>query len=312
MPESQTIRVYKPDKYTTLYRPMLRDNRLSYGARGLLAFILSFPKGWEIRLPHLIKENPKGRDHVYALLNELKSFRYLVRIRTKVARGRFDWVTIVSETPLEEGFTLDGDEVAPFTGNPYMENPDTENPYTENPYTEKPEIYKLSNKELLNKELLNKELSKTTSSSEPAERTIQPINAADEPVILPDPFPITDEDRAWLTENCPLVDLEAETDNFIIRNNKPPKGDPDGTPPALIAMPLKEWKRRWRAFMRKGQGFAERDAAVAATSQHKPAGNGNATSAARPSKLEANRARINARFNQPEEEKGTESRHGYR
>ena len=53
-------------------RSVLRDQRLTFGARGLFAFLWDLPGGWEIRLAHLAALGPEGRDAVRARLRELE------------------------------------------------------------------------------------------------------------------------------------------------------------------------------------------------------------------------------------------------
>jgi len=53
-------------------RSVLRDQRLSFGARGLFAFLWDLPGGWEIRLAHLAALGPEGRDAIRARLKELE------------------------------------------------------------------------------------------------------------------------------------------------------------------------------------------------------------------------------------------------
>lgn len=55
-----------------LPRALFRDSRLSFGARGLFAFLWDLPKGWQIRLAHLAMMGPDGRDALRARLRELE------------------------------------------------------------------------------------------------------------------------------------------------------------------------------------------------------------------------------------------------
>lgn len=55
-----------------LPRALFRDARLSFGARGLFAFLWDLPKGWHIRLAHLAMMGPDGRDSLRARLRELE------------------------------------------------------------------------------------------------------------------------------------------------------------------------------------------------------------------------------------------------
>jgi hypothetical protein len=55
-----------------LHRAALRDSRLSWGARGLFAFMWDLPRGWILRSSHLAKMAPGGRDALRARLSELR------------------------------------------------------------------------------------------------------------------------------------------------------------------------------------------------------------------------------------------------
>lgn len=55
-----------------LARALLRDSRLSFGARGLFAFLWDLPNGWSLCLKHLVKMAPEGRDAIRARLGELQ------------------------------------------------------------------------------------------------------------------------------------------------------------------------------------------------------------------------------------------------
>ncbi|HEY3325599.1 MAG TPA: hypothetical protein VGK14_00350 [Novimethylophilus sp.] len=55
-----------------LPRALFRDARLSFGAKGLFAFLWDLPKGWQIRLSHLSMMGPDGRDALRARLRELE------------------------------------------------------------------------------------------------------------------------------------------------------------------------------------------------------------------------------------------------
>lgn len=55
-----------------LARALLRDRRLSWGAKGLFAFLWDCPRGWRPKVAHLQKMGPEGRDAVRAKLEELE------------------------------------------------------------------------------------------------------------------------------------------------------------------------------------------------------------------------------------------------
>jgi hypothetical protein len=56
-----------------LARALLRDSRLSFGARGLFAFLWDLPGGWRTNSSHLVSMSPQGRDAIRTMLKELES-----------------------------------------------------------------------------------------------------------------------------------------------------------------------------------------------------------------------------------------------
>ncbi|MBY0576084.1 MAG: hypothetical protein K2P67_05765 [Gallionellaceae bacterium] len=83
-----------------LPRALLRDSRLSFGARGLFAFLWDLPRGWIIRLVHLISMAPEGRDALRSRLHELEAVGALriepIRVEGgKVAGKR--WVLVSAD-----------------------------------------------------------------------------------------------------------------------------------------------------------------------------------------------------------------------
>lgn len=80
----------------------IEDERLSWEARGVLAYILSKPDNWEVRTTDLLGKAPNCKiDKLQRILKELESAGYLVRERVHTADGRFGWVSQVYENPLD-------------------------------------------------------------------------------------------------------------------------------------------------------------------------------------------------------------------
>lgn len=98
------------------------DNRLSWGARGLLIFLLGKPDSWNVSITHLREETkdtakPTGRDGVYGLLDELITAGYVIRSQERVDSGGFSSNSyIVHEAPLPEK----PDTAEPDTANPTL------------------------------------------------------------------------------------------------------------------------------------------------------------------------------------------------
>lgn len=95
------------DQFTALPNAMLRDERLSYMARGVLAEILSRPDGWAANadtLSRLAKQHragmsSEGRRAIRAAFAELEELGYMVRTMTRGERGRFATDLLVYDTP---------------------------------------------------------------------------------------------------------------------------------------------------------------------------------------------------------------------
>lgn len=86
-------------RFTVLPDEALNDERLSWKARGLLAFLLSKPDHWRTTSAHLAKVAPDGRDAVRAGLTELEDAGYLVRRKYRDERGRWKQDTYVYDNP---------------------------------------------------------------------------------------------------------------------------------------------------------------------------------------------------------------------
>ena len=81
----------------------VKDVRLTWAARGLLAYLLSRPDDWVVLVKDLIKRGNLKRDGIYALLRELRTVGYLRYDPTRDAQGRLRGGTyIVSELPLTD------------------------------------------------------------------------------------------------------------------------------------------------------------------------------------------------------------------
>ena len=133
------FRVEKKENYVVLDKGFLNDKRLSWQAKGLLAYMLSLPNDWVFNINDLKNRSRNGRDATKNIIKELQEFGYIIKEQTK-EKGKFSNNRyIVLEHP-----------VLPLTENPLTENPSTESPLTENPSL-------LNNKELNNNLLSNKE-----------------------------------------------------------------------------------------------------------------------------------------------------------
>ena len=75
--------------FTVLHNTMLRDQRLSYKARGLLCYILSMPDNFRFTAELLTRHAPDGRQSVMSGLRELRDAGYLTTRRHQTSDGRW-------------------------------------------------------------------------------------------------------------------------------------------------------------------------------------------------------------------------------
>ena len=130
--------------YSVIPNSTLNDN-LSWGAKGLLAYLCSKPDDWEVSITALINhtkncKRPSGRDQTYAILNELIEAGYVHKLSERGGNGRFSGVNyVVSPTPLRQ-LDLDLEPVPDY--------PDTDLPDTANRKQQSKESNKVKNKQI--------------------------------------------------------------------------------------------------------------------------------------------------------------------
>lgn len=115
------IRQKRKKRFSIIDNWVIEDGRLSWGARGLLEYMLSKPDDWKFYMSELISHSDKdGRDKTYGYINELKKYGYVTRKQKRNSSGKFgNQDLIVTDSPL--------------TGFPDTVKPDTDKPDTVNP-----------------------------------------------------------------------------------------------------------------------------------------------------------------------------------
>lgn len=101
------IRAPRPEgNFYLLNKAISEDQRLSWGARGLLVFLLGKPDHWEVSTHHLIGQTKdclgkaSGRDAVRGLIRELEQAGYLQIFLERAEGGEFGGRSYtVSESP---------------------------------------------------------------------------------------------------------------------------------------------------------------------------------------------------------------------
>ena len=78
------------DNFTMIPNDWLRDARLSWKAKGLLAYIASHRAGYRLTRDQIVAEAADGRDSALAGLRELEEVGYLTRIKERGEGGRIE------------------------------------------------------------------------------------------------------------------------------------------------------------------------------------------------------------------------------
>lgn len=119
-----------------IHRAVLRDRRLSWGARGLFAFLWDLPDGWKLRSSHLAGMGPDGLTAVRSRLGELEVVQALRQEPLKdpetgrlagkrwVVRSPVLWAVEAPLSPLTGAKNADSTEGEVFrsSGNPIIVN----------------------------------------------------------------------------------------------------------------------------------------------------------------------------------------------
>lgn len=113
-------RAPRRDRYVVVDQKAIEDMRLSWAARGLLAYLLSRPSNWEVLVRDLIKRGNLGRDGIHAVLKKLRAAGYVRHDKVRDAKGRLRGGTYtVFEIPCTD---------LPYTAEPNTASPDPAKP----------------------------------------------------------------------------------------------------------------------------------------------------------------------------------------
>lgn len=94
------IRVAKNSNYVVMNRTALNDNRLSWKAKGIMAYMLSMPDDWVFYMDELMTHAIDGKDSFRSGFNELKECGYVERKPIREGQRIKEWETIVHEVPI--------------------------------------------------------------------------------------------------------------------------------------------------------------------------------------------------------------------
>lgn len=101
MNKNTIVRLNKTSSYTVMCNVGLHDPKLSWKAKGLLAYLLSLPNDWKIYAKELSNHSKDGRDATNAALNELIRNGYIIREKLRDDKGLIQgYVYQVFEIPV--------------------------------------------------------------------------------------------------------------------------------------------------------------------------------------------------------------------
>ena len=134
--------------FTTVYREVAQDRRLSLKARGLFLLLQSLPETWQYTISGLATLAGTGKDQIRSGLAELLKVGYLVKEQAHDEGGKFagNIFVLQEEAPLSENPTTVYEQTVPLSGKPIPEKPMTGKPSTENPTLIKEEYKRKRNK----------------------------------------------------------------------------------------------------------------------------------------------------------------------
>lgn len=98
------------DNFTMLDNRWLRDKRLSWKARGLLAWLSSHAVGFQVSVDRIVAASDRdGREAVKTAIKELEKHCYLVREQERDARGRIVASSYTLTDPSISGLSAGGE-----------------------------------------------------------------------------------------------------------------------------------------------------------------------------------------------------------
>ena len=87
------------ESFAIIRKGLLDDSRLTWQARGVLAYLLSKPDGWKVRRMDLANRGPHGEKFIRAVLAELRAAGYAKLDRVTEGGKVIEWRWTISDTP---------------------------------------------------------------------------------------------------------------------------------------------------------------------------------------------------------------------
>ena len=114
----------KTSNFTTLYNACLKDEKISWQAKGLFAYLMTLPEDWQIYKTELVTHSSNGRDATFKAFNELIEKGYILVEEIKGEKGKFGKKVyrVFEEAQVTEKPSLKNRYWNSVTGKPSTEN----------------------------------------------------------------------------------------------------------------------------------------------------------------------------------------------
>lgn len=128
--ETYFVKQHRKGSFTILDNTCIRDNKLSWKAKGVHTYLMSLPDDWKIHISEIVNHSCDGKAALYSAIQMLEQYGYIKKIRNRRKDGCFEnTVYQVFETP--EGLDAEVD-VHPRSDFPDVDNPDMDKPVLDN------------------------------------------------------------------------------------------------------------------------------------------------------------------------------------
>ena len=117
------LRHRRNHNFTILPNELIRDDRLSYRARGVLAYLLALPDGSHFDSRILSERGKEGRDAIRSVFRELEAAGYMRLTRQQDVQGRWSSTTEVTDEPTSDWESGPGESTEPRTDYPTPVDP---------------------------------------------------------------------------------------------------------------------------------------------------------------------------------------------
>lgn len=188
-----TRRKYDRD-FTIVSNEFLKDARLSWKAKGIIAYVAMLPDDWVLNMRDLTNRATDGRDSLYSGIKELETCGYCAKTMRRNPDGTIaGYAYEICDKPVF---------VQPFTENPVTDAPQPENPDTVFPDPVKPDT---ENPTLIN-------TNPTKDESKPSNKGNNPANDVVGGLFPDNEIEVTDKKKTTIFRNSGVYKLVKDGD----------------------------------------------------------------------------------------------------